>query len=159
MSVVGVWVYKLDSEKSECVVTTPSGLQVVTLLVGSNAQAGPWKELLRGHDPKWSSSPPYVTCVCTSAQAGNKKEPLGGHDSKQSSSLYITCGCPNAQAGPWKEPVGGRNPKWSSIFHITYGCPKLDPEGSEWVVTTPSGLQVFTSLVDVRMPKLDPKKS
>ena len=37
--------------------------------------------------------------------------------------------------------------------------PKLDLEKSQWEVKTPSHLQVFTSLVDMRAPKLDPKKS
>jgi len=38
-------------------------------------------------------------------------------------------------------------------------APKLDLEKSQWEVTTPSGFQVFVSLVGVRAPKLDPKKS
>jgi len=68
----------------------------------------------------------------------------------------------NVQAGTRKEPVGGHGPRWSSGFpHVTYGCPiaMLDPEKSQWVVTTPSGLQVHMSLVSVRVPKLDPEKS
>jgi len=36
---------------------------------------------------------------------------------------------------------------------------KLDPKKSQWMVTTPSGLYVLTSLVGVRVSKLDAGKS
>ena len=37
--------------------------------------------------------------------------------------------------------------------------PDLDHEKSQWVVIGPSGLLVFTSLVGMRAPKLNPEKS
>jgi len=59
-----------------------------------------------------------------------------------------------------KEPMGAHDPKWSSSPNISVGVrvPKLDPEKSQWVVTTSSDLQVFTSLMSLEMPKLDPEK-
>jgi len=78
------------------------------------------KELVGGHNLKWSSSL-HVTFWCMSAQAEPWKELVGGHDLKWSSSVHVTCGCPSAQVGIWKELVGGYGPKWSSSLHITCG--------------------------------------
>jgi len=37
--------------------------------------------------------------------------------------------------------------------------PKLNPEKSQWVAMTPSGLKVFISLMGVQIPKLNNEKS
>jgi len=42
---------------------------------------------------------------------------------------------------------------------MDFGVPTLGYEKSQWVVMTPSGLQVFTPLVGVWVPKLDSEKS
>jgi len=42
---------------------------------------------------------------------------------------------------------------------VSVRMPKLDLENSEWVVTTPSDLQILMSLVGVQVTKLDPEKS
>jgi len=86
---------------------------------------------------------------------------VGGHNLKWSLSLHITCRCPNAQAEPEKSLWVVKTPSGLQVFTLLVGVriPKLDPEKSQWVVTTPSGVQVFTSLASVRTPKLDPEKS
>jgi len=42
---------------------------------------------------------------------------------------------------------------------ISVRVPKLELEKSQWEVLTLGGLQVFTSLVGMQTPKLDPEKS
>jgi len=52
-------------------------------------------------------------------------------------------------------------PSGLEVFTSLVGLPtpKLAPEKSQWEVTTPSVVQAFTSLVGVRAAKLDLEKS
>jgi len=81
-SLVGTWPpKKLDLEKSQWEVTTPSSFKPSRHLRACKLRNYTWKKLVGGHDPKWPSNL-QVTYERASSYTGPLKEPMKDHIGK-----------------------------------------------------------------------------
>jgi len=89
-----------------------------------------------------------------------KKRQLGATITRWPLSLLTIYGRASTEAGPWEVLVRGYNPKmaFKSSKHL-WSCwyPSWTLKGVSWASRSQDGLQIFSPLVVVPVPKLDPE--